>query len=81
MLTPVAPRLDTIEPVLALLALHAPHNQPRQIAVQILFLLRRERRLGCGAGGEAVGGQAALHGAAGHGFDGCGGGFGAARGG
>ncbi len=82
---PVAPRLDAVEHVLVVAALHAAHDQPRQVAVQVLFFLGGLLRGGggCGGlteGGRAGGGAAVFDGAAWGEFDGCcGGGFGAAR--
>jgi len=47
-LTPIPPRLQTIKHVLFILTpLHAQDNQIRQIAIQIHFLLRERRFLGC----------------------------------
>ena len=75
---PVAPRLDAVEHVLAVPALHAAHNQPRQVAVQVLFLLGGLLGGGGGCGGlpEGAGsGAAVFDGAARGELDG----FGAAR--
>lgn len=78
-LTAVPPRLQTIKPVLAAVAPHAPHDQARQVAVQVLLLLRGLGRLGGCGGGEARARGPALDRAAGHGLGGGGRGFRAAR--
>lgn len=64
--TPVFPGLDTVEDILAAISLYAAHNQARQVAVEVLFLLSRN----CGLGGvgcrEARGGGRTLDRAPGH---------------
>jgi hypothetical protein len=61
-LTPVAPGLDAIEHVLAALALDAADYETRQVAVEVLLLLRRQRGLlyrlggaGCCEAGRGAG--------------------------